>query len=87
MSEETYNRNRPRSTNSKISPILIWALTLASLVILAIGLWLQSPWWMLSIPVAIAGAIVAGMSRKFFPMIICIAVVALFVVVMRVFAP
>lgn len=87
MSDEVYNRNRPRVTNSKISPALVWTLTLASLVILAIGLWLQSPWWMLSIPVAIAGAITAGMSRRFVPMILCIAVVALFFVVMLVFAP
>lgn len=87
MSDEVLYENHSEGASAKISSPLVWVFTIASLVILTVGLWLQTPWWMLSTPLAIAGAIMAGMSRKFFPMVICIAVVALLVVVMLVFAP
>lgn len=67
MSDEIYDRNHLGDARPRVSPILVWTLTLASLAILAIGLWLQSPWWMLSTPLAIAGAVAAGISRNFFP--------------------
>jgi polyferredoxin len=53
---QAVQRYEPR-WNGKVAPTLAWFCALAGVVILAIGLAVQSPWWMLSTPVAVIGAI------------------------------
>lgn len=87
MSGEVHYRNRPDTTKGSTSLAIVWLFTLAALAVLSVGLVVQSPWWMLSVPLAVVGAITAGMSRRFVPMVLCIAVVALLFVVLLIFAP
>ncbi|MDO5618700.1 hypothetical protein [Kocuria sp.] len=67
--------------------VLAWPLTVIAVLVLVIGLYFQSTWWMLSTPVALGGAITAGLSHRYVAMAISIAVIAVLFAVMLVFAP
>lgn len=68
---------------------LVWSWGLAGLavLVLVLGLYFQSTWWILSTPIALVGAIVAGVKGYYVPMTISIAVVAVLFLVMMLFAP
>lgn len=59
-----------------IAPHIAWSCAVLSVGILLVGVLLEQTFWIFSFPVALAGAVAGGNSRRFLPMIICIAVAA-----------
>lgn len=74
-------------TTKKMASYLAWICAVTAVLILIVGLYFQSTWWMLSTPVALVGAIAGGVSRRYVAMAICIAVMTVLFLVMLVFAP
>lgn len=72
---------------NKTVPYVAWVCSVAAVLLLVVGLYAQSTWWMLSTLMALVGAIAAGLSRRYVAMVISIAVIAVLFFAMLVFAP
>lgn len=71
----------------RISPAVYWSLFFISVALIAVGTVYQTSVWILSCPIAIIGAITAGIAKKPLPMILCLLAASVFIVSMMIFAP